>query len=186
VAVAEVPVTAKSEPLIESMPNAGLDEASSTELAALLDAQLKRVAARRRRERVVTLLVFLGLTGGGFGWFVHSPDRVAAFKSALAEIRSAGDIKGMMAKYQVALDKIGSRSDQIDESTLALGIDPASVSPEEDPYMEAETEQFTGEKGAGVAERNKKFQEKFGKLVKSPLMADGAEAAGVTETPAVR
>jgi len=174
--LAEMPVTKPVVPLVESVPNAGLDEATSAELGVLLDAQLKRVAGKRRRDTVVTLLVLLGLTGGGFGWFVHSPNRVEAFHTAIAEIRSIGDIKGLLAKYQVAFDKIGARSDQINESALALGVDPASVSADEDPYMEAETEQFTGEKGAGTADRNQKLQEKFGNFAKAPVSASGGKA----------
>jgi hypothetical protein len=173
VAVAEVTVPApapRGGELVEPMPNAGLDDETSTELGKLLDEQHARVTRRRRREMMVTLLVLFGLTGGGFGWFVSSPARVTAFKSAMTEIRSVGDIKGMLAKYQVALDKIGTRGADIDDASMALGVDPSTVV-DDDPYMEAETEAFTGEVGTGVGARNKKFQEKFGKLVKSPLMA---------------
>ena len=163
------------------MPNAGLDEETSTELGKMLDEQLERVSRRRRRELVVTLLVVVGTVGGGFGWFVSSPARVSAFKAAMSDIRSAGDIKGMMDKYQVALDKVGSRGGDLDEASMAMGVDPSKVV-DEDPYLEAETEAFTGEEGTGVGTRNRKFQEKFGKMVKSPLMggklSDGKAPAG--------
>lgn len=153
--------------LVVPMPNAGLDAASSAELGALLDAQLKRKSRQRKRELIMTLLVVGGLTGGGFGWFVQSPTRVQAFRDAMSEIRSVGDIKGLVAKYQVALDKIASRSAQIDEATVAMGGDPTKGG-DEDPYLEAETEQLTGEKGASSGERHKKLQEQLGKEVKTP------------------
>ncbi len=159
--------------LVEPMPNLGLDEASSVELAALLDSQMKRVSTRRQREMLVTLAVIAGLAGGGFGWFVHSPSRVAAFQSAVLEIRSIGDIKGIMAKYQGALDKVGERSRQIDATSLSMGSDPATVPQGEDRYMEKETEEFTGEKGTGAGAR--KVQERFGAFTKSPGVTDQAE-----------
>lgn len=176
--------TAGRELLVEPMPNAGLDEASSAELGALLESQLKRVAAKRRRELMVTLAVVAGLAGGGFGWFIHSPSRVTAFKSAITEIRSIGDIKGMMAKYQVALDKVAERGKQIDQSSHSIGSDPASVKQDEDLYMEKETQAFTGENGSGTGARNKQLQEKFGKFAKAP--ADSGHAEEPSSSTAIR
>jgi hypothetical protein len=176
IAVAEVPaptpVPSAAPPVadpVEPMPNAGLDEETSAELGQLLDAQLERVSRRRRRELVVTLLLVVGLVGAGIGWFARSPPRVSAFRSALSEIRRVGDIKGMMAKYQVALDKIGTRGKDLDDASLAMGVDPATVK-DDDRGLDAETEAFTGEQRTRVSARNTKLQEKFGKVVKSPVM----------------
>ncbi len=171
VSVAVVPEPAPASAAVEQvkpMPNTGLDKETSTELGKLLDAQLGRVSRRRRRELVVTVLVVVGLAGGSFGWFVSSPSRVSAFHLALSEIRSVGDIKGMRAKYQVALDKVATRSGEIDDASNAMGVDPTTVQ-DDDPYLEAETEAFTGEKGAGTGSRNKILENQFGDVVKVPV-----------------
>jgi hypothetical protein len=139
-------------------------------LGAFLDAQIKRKALQWKRELLMTLLVVGGMTRGGFGWFVQSPTRVQAFRDAMSEIRSVGDINGLVAKYQVALDKIAARSSQIDEATVAMGGDP-TLGGDEDPYFEAETEPLTGEKRASSGERHKKLQQQLGKVVKTPLPA---------------
>lgn len=169
--VVQVPAPPTVAPFVEPMPNAGLDEASSAELGALLDEQIKRKKRQRKRELVVTLLVCFGLTGGGFGWFVQSPARVQALQSAIQEIRSLGDIQGIIAKYQKALDKIAVRSKEVDQASLAMGVDPTTVV-DDDPNFEAETAAFTGEKGNSVGERNRRIQEKFSKVVKAPLPTD--------------
>lgn len=177
------PASQAVAPLVQPMKNAGLDEATSTELGALLDAQYARKAKRRRRELVVTLLVCFGLTGGGYGWFIQSPQRVTALQDALRDIKSVGDIKGLVAKYQVALDRIAARSKQIDEATVSMGGDPTQKNLD-DIYMEAETEAFTGEKGKSVGARNKMIQEKFGKVLKNQLHVDPALAADPKAAPA--
>lgn len=147
-----------------------LDDAASSELGALLDEQIARQARKRRRDSLVAALVFFGLTGGGFGWFVQSPDRVEAFKSAMTEIRSVTDVKGLVAKYQAALDKISARSQQIDQATAAMGIDPSTVD-DKDPNMDAEMKQLMGGEGKTVGERNRALQQAVG---------DRAKAAGGT------
>ena len=178
----QVPASQGVAPLVQPMQNAGLDEAASAELSALLDAQYARKVKKRRRELVMTLVICFGLTGGGYGWFVHSPQRVTALQDALREIKSVGDIKGLVAKYQVALDRIGTRSKQIDQATVSIGGDPTQKNLG-DIYMEAETEAFTGEKGKSIGARNKMIQDKFGKVMKNQLHAEPAVAAD-TKAPA--
>jgi hypothetical protein len=139
-----------------------LDDAASTELAALLDEQLQRQSRKRKMEALVAALVLFGLTGGGFGWFVHSPQRVQAFHEAMREIRSVGDIQSMVAKYQAALDRIAVRGAQIDQATIAMGADPTSTSG--DQYMEAEMKEMMGGEGTTVGQRNKALQKSFGHM----------------------
>jgi hypothetical protein len=138
-----------------------LDDAASTELAALLDEQLKRKSRKRKMEALVTACVLLGLTGGGAAWFVHSPDRVQAFKEAMRDIRSVGDVKSMVAKYQAALDRVAVRSTQIEQATIAMG-GKKSTGDEKDPYLEAEMKQMMGGEGKTVGERNKLVKKNFG------------------------
>lgn len=174
--IMQAPVATKVEPLVEPMPNAGLDAATSAELGALLDAQIRRKARRRRRELVMTLVVCFGLTGGGFAWFVQSPSRVQAWNEAMGDIRSLGDVKGLVAKYQKALDRIATRSQQIDQASVAMGVDPTKVS-NEDPYFSKETAEVMKVEGVDTGARNKKLQDSLGKLVKHSDAAAAASSA---------
>jgi len=155
-----------AQDLVVPMPNAGLDAASSAELAALLDEQHKRKMRRRRREAFLTLLFLFGTAGGGYGWFVQSPQRVQAFNDAIKDIRSAGDIAGIVGKYKKALEKVKVRSEQIDNATVSMGIDPTKDDGK-DPYFEEEMKQMMGGEGKTTGERNRLLKEKFGSMEKT-------------------
>lgn len=152
--------------MVTPMPNAGLDAVSSAELAILLEEQQQRKARRRRRDALVTALFLFGLTGGGYGWFVQSPQRVQAFSDAVKEIRSAGDIAGIVGKYKKALEKVKVRSEQIDSATVSMGFDPTKDNGK-DPYFEEEMKQMMGGDGKTVGERNRLLKEKFGSMEKT-------------------
>lgn len=158
-------VAASTAPL----PNPGLDDAASAELGALLDEQMARQKRRRKRELIGTLIVVFGLTGGGLGWFVQSPTRIQAFREAMADIRSVGDVAAMVAKYQVALDKIAARSQQIDQATEAMG-GSANQDGMKDLNMDAEMQAMMGGEGKGktTGQRNEMLQKAFGKKFKAP------------------
>lgn len=138
-----------------------LDEAATAELGALLDEKIGRQTRKRRREALVTAGVFFGLTGGGLAWFVQSPARVAAFSSAISEIRSASDVKSIVAKYQAALDRLGTHSQKIDEATSALGV-KASAEDAKDPNFNQEMKQMTGGEGKVAGERADALRKSFG------------------------
>lgn len=174
--------------LVKPMENAGLDETAAEELRILLDEQNLRLKRKRRRETVGALAVFLAITGGGFGWFVHSPVRVQAFNDAVRDIRSAGDVMGMVAKYRDALDKIAVRGDQINNATESMGV-TSSLEGVKDIYMDAEMKEMMGSEGKTVGERNRMLQEKFGDGIKGAPKIPGAadlpksSAASLTMTP---
>ncbi len=155
------------------MPNAGLDDATSTELGVLLDEQNARKTRKRRREWLATAAVLLLLGGGGFGWFVHSPERVRAFGEAMHDIRSAGDIAGMVGKYRVALDRIATRSEQIGDATESMGVS-SDQSGEKDVYMDAEMKEMMGGEGKTVGQRNGALQASFSH------MKEGVAATGIS------
>jgi hypothetical protein len=168
--------------LVKPMENAGLDEASSKELGLLLDDQMRRKTRKRRREALITLAVLIGLTGGGFGWFVQSPQRVTAFKEAMQDIRSVGDVAAMVGKYKKALDKIATRSNQIDEATASMGVS-TDLSGEEDKYMDAEMRSMMIGEGKTTGERNRLVSEKLGKVAKSVASAEAQAAMGSVVPP---
>ncbi|MEI7909944.1 MAG: hypothetical protein WCK77_09940 [Verrucomicrobiota bacterium] len=141
--------------------NAGLDAAASAELGALLDEQHKRKRRKRRLEALATLGVFLALTGGGFGWFVHSPERVQAFHEAMRDIHSLGDIQGLVAKYRIALDRVAVHSGQIDGATESMGVS-SHQDGEKDPNFDKEMHTMMGGGGTTSGERSRGLLEKFG------------------------
>ena len=165
VAVSQPAPAAEPEPVIEvpaaPAENAGLSAAASAELGTLLDEQHQRKASKHRRETLATLAVILTLTGGGVGWIVQSPQRLQAMKEAVHDIRSVGDVKSIVAKYQAALDKIGDRSKQIDHATVSMGVS-ANQDDAVDPNMNAEMLALMGGKGKTTGERNQKVQNAFG------------------------
>lgn len=149
------PVTAKA-PTMAGV----LDDAASDELALLLDEQMQRKSRKRKIEALVTALVLLGTVGGASGWFVSSPTRVQAFKEAMRDIRSVGDVKGMVAKYQEHLDRIAARGKQIDQASVGLGVDLAKVD-QSDAYMDAEMKEMRGGEGKTVGQRGKAMNAAF-------------------------
>jgi len=159
---APAPQPAAAVPVIVGQAAASLDNTISAELGAILDAKVAREKRSRRRSLFITLFIFLGLTGGTSAWFVSNPERLAALKTTIADIKSAGDIKGMVAKYQKALDKIAVRGKQIDNATVSMGVDPASAAGMADQGFDKEMREMMGENGGPTtASRNAKLQEKF-------------------------
>jgi hypothetical protein len=162
----------------------GLKAAESEQLGVLLDDQVRRRRRKHRMEALVTALVLFSLAGGGLGWFVQDKDRVQAFQEALRDVRSVGDIKALVASYKLSLDRIATRSNQIDGASMAMGIDPAKCQ-NEDPCMEAEMKQMMGgDGGPTVGSRNKRLMENFGHMAGkngvdiTPEVAASDEAGG--------
>lgn len=176
-ALAPAPV-AVTTAFVQPMENAGLEATAAEELRILLDEQHLRVKRRHRREAIGTLAVFLALIGGGFGWFVHSPKRVQAFRDAMTEIRSVGDITSMAAKYQKALNKIGTRSQDLETATESMGVS-SNQDGMTDVYMDAEMKQMMAGEGKTVGERNQVLQKKFDKV-----KTEGPNATVIPTSPA--
>lgn len=166
VAPAPEPVAVVAEEAPADLPsNAGLDEKTSNELGALLDEQRARLSRKRRRDTLVVLGVMFALGGSGFGWFVQDPQRVQAFKDAIRDVRSIGDVKSMVAKYRESLDRVAVRGKQIEQATDAMGV-VKTAADEKDPYFEAEMKGMMGGKGKTLGERNKAMEDNFGHMQK--------------------
>lgn len=163
-AVAEPVIQAPAAPVV----NAGLDAATSAELGALLDGQHQRKTRKQRREALVTLIVVFALTGGGTAWFVQSPARTQAFREAVRDIRSIGDVTAMAGKYKAALDRIGGHSKEIGQATESMGAS-SNQDGMKDPNMDAEMSAMMGGDGKTTGQRNQLLQQKFGdKARKAP------------------
>ena len=161
VAVSPLVPAPEPEPILKPAANAGLSHTASADLGTLLDEQHQRKTNKHRRETVVTLAVVVALTVGGAGWFVQSPQRLHAMKEAVHDIRSIGDVKSIVAKYQAALDKIGDRSKQIDHATVTMGVS-ANQDDAVDPNMNAEMLSLMGGEGKTTGQRNQIVDNAFG------------------------
>ena len=162
----------------DKQAEASLDGAVNAELAEIMDAKIARNKARRRRSLILACVFFLGAGGAATGWAVSNPERFDALKKTMAEIKSAGDVKGMVAKYQAALDKVGERGKQIDAATTSMGIDPASVDENEDPGFDKEMRAMMGEEGGKTtAARDKILRDKFGDVQKTGSLIKQKEDA---------
>ena len=147
-------------------PAPGLDASASKELGVLLDDQIRRRKRRHRIEALVTAVVFLGSAAGGTLWFVQDGSRVQAFKEAMRDIRSVGDVKSLVAKYQESLDRIAARGRQIDQATAAMGVKPTDGT-EDDPYFDAEMKQMMGKDGGKTfGQRNRALQKNFAHMAR--------------------
>jgi hypothetical protein len=133
--------------------SAGLSESESAELGNLLKEQQQGKTHKLRRDALMTLGVLTILTGNAFCWFVNSPQRVVAFNEAIQNVRSVGDVKSMVTKYQVALDKIAVRSKQIDQATASMGLSPNQHGAK-DSNMDGEMLAMMGGKGKTTGQRN--------------------------------
>jgi|GEM_PF-4912550 len=155
----------------------GSFDSSSDEFSRIID---QRIARRRRNARIsffVTMILLVGFTAGGTGWFISNPDRVTAFKAVLKDLKSVTDVQAMKAKYNEALAKIGSRKGQIDEATTMMGIDPTKQPAHEDAYFDKEMKEMMGEDGGPSAgERNRNFSATADKLMKAGLLKESPPA----------
>lgn len=150
-----------------------LDDAASDELAILLDEQMKRRKRKQRIASITTACALLSIASGSTIWFVQSPDRITALKEALQDIRSVGDVKSIVAKFQASLDKVAVRGKQIEAATAAMGV-TANAADEEDPFFEAEMKDMMGGEGRTVGQRNRQLKDAFSKRAE--------EAGGIEET----
>jgi hypothetical protein len=171
-------------PLVQrdALGDASLDQTINAELAAIMDAKIAKDKRRRRLGFLFTVLFFVGVTGGATGWVLVNPERYAAMKAVLAEIKSVGDIQGIVAKYQKSLDKIAERGKQIDSATVAMGVDPTSVDEHEDPGFDNEMKAMMGEEGGKTsAARDKLLRNKFKSVEETGSLIPNKDEAKETE-----
>lgn len=148
------------------LANVGLDEQSSKELGILLDEQMQRKTRRHRRELIGTLAVLVTVLGGSTGWFVQSPARMTALGSAIHDVRSVGDVAGMVAKYRGALDKIGAHAKDTDLATESMGVS-SNLKGEKDVNMDAEMHSMMIGEGKTTGERNAALTKSVSKMVRT-------------------
>ncbi len=181
-AFAPAPAPAPEQPAddlvsLDNRGQASLETGISAELGAIMDAKIARAKRKRKRSLILMALFFVGGTGGSAAWVAANPERIDAMKKVVAEIKSVGDIQGMVEKYQKALDKIAVRGEQINEATLSMGVDPASAENMADQGFDKEMREMMGEDGGPTtAARNAKLQEKFKHVQEGGSLMGGPEA----------
>ncbi|WP_411827993.1 hypothetical protein [Luteolibacter sp. AS25] len=163
-----------SAEVVEEQATASLDNTINSELAAILDEKVAKEKRSKRRSLMITALIFFGVTGGGSAWFVSNPGRVAALNQTIAEIKSVGDIKGMVTKYQQSLDKVAVRGEQINAATVLMGVEPASVADIENQGFDQEMRTMMGESaGPTTAARDALVRKKFSSVQQSGTLMPG-------------
>jgi hypothetical protein len=130
----------KPEPM--AVVASSMSDAASEELAGLLDDQHRRKSRRRRLETLVTLCVLFGGMAGGWVWFNSDAHRKQALREVLNDIHTLNDARLIAAKYENALDRIATRSRQIDQASATLGADPTQ--PASGGALDSQMKEFSG------------------------------------------
>ena len=147
-------------------PAAPFKDEADPELRAQIEEREVLLKKRHKRQSLaVTLGVFAILGSAGF-WCYQSPKARAEIGSLIPALRqSVDDVKmigSITKKYDEQLEKVAVHGEHINEATRAMGIDPASVSPEGNAEIEAEMAKMMGDEGPTTAERDLALKEKFG------------------------
>jgi hypothetical protein len=181
---ATVPVAAP-EPAaaVEAPAAAPFKDVPDPELRAQIEEREIILKKRQKRKSLAVTLGALAILGSAGLWCHQSPKARAEIGALIPALRqSVDDVKmigSITKKYDEQLEKIAVHGEHINEATRAMGIDPASVSPEGNAEIEAEMEKMMGEEGPTTAERDRALKEKFGVIGKLAGRS-GKPAAGST------
>lgn len=133
------------------------------ELAAMLDERDQVLRKRSGRGKLVANVLLLLLFVGPVTTVAVVPSFRAKFEKLVQHLNEGmSDVKSMANtkdSYDEALKEVAVRGDQIGDATRALGIDPASVSEDDDLEMNAEMRQLMGDDADGFATRRGKLEE---------------------------
>ncbi len=150
--------TEASDPAEKAEAAPAAAEEEDPELRAMLEERDLRLRARSKRRRLVANCVVLLVCGVSAAAFVISPTLRGKLDTLVHHLQGGvKDVKSMAnmaGSYDEALEGVAQRGAHIDDATAALGVDPASVSEDEDPNMQAELDEMMGEGNRTVGERN--------------------------------
>lgn len=168
-AAAPAPVAPAAAAASEA-PAAPFKDEPDPELRAQIEERENLLIKRQKRKSLaVTVGIFAILGSAGF-WCYQSPKARAEIGALIPALRqSVDDVKmigSITKKYDEQLDKIAVHGEHIEEATRAMGIDPASVSPEGNAEIDAEMAKMMGEEGPTTGERDRAIKEKFGVIGK--------------------
>ncbi|MBC8128552.1 MAG: hypothetical protein H8M99_15545 [Gloeobacteraceae cyanobacterium ES-bin-144] len=162
------------------------------DLAALLDEQSVRLRKRRRRANWVILAIFGGLMAYGSVWYSASAANQQTLAELLLNIRQSGkdfkmigSVLGIKSQYDKALDKIGTRKDDVQKAAASMGVDPSKY---KEDGMDAEMRDMQGGDGPTVNDRNKLLQNTLGKFAEAKANGEkqNLEANNATKDAAAK
>lgn len=143
------------------------------DLSQLLDEQVARLVKKRRQANWVIFAFFGLMMGSASAWYASSEgnrrmvaDLIMDIKASGKDFKLIGSATGMASQYDKALEKIGTRSQDVDQATTSLGIDPTKVT---EDGMETEMKDMMGGKGKTSGERNRLLQQKLGGFAKAQV-----------------
>lgn len=153
------------------------------ELRAMIENRDVRIAKSIKRRSLALTMSVLAMLGGGGWWYSVSPTAQASVAKLIPALRqSVDDVKmigSMTSQYDDSLEQISVHGGRIDDATAALGIDPTSVSDEENMELENEMREMMGDGAVTVGDRNKALQDKFGVVGKLMGKKEGQETSNV-------
>ncbi len=153
-----------SEVLLDEKAVASLDGGLNAELEAILDKKIAKERAKRRRDRLMVMVLLIGMVGGSAGWLVANPDKMEAIQKVISEIGKASDPNAVANEYKKSLEKVAVRGDQLGDATSMIG---GKAGEGEDPGMSKEMKQVAGDDaGLSPDERQKQLKEKFDSMPK--------------------
>lgn len=148
------------------------------ELAAMLDEREAKLKGRGKRVRLVANLILLFLIVAPVTTVAVNPTLRGKFEvlvqrlgEGVDDVKSIGSTK---ESFDKALEQVAVHNDHINNATAMLGVDPNSVTEDDDLEMTAEMHQFMG-KDADQFQTRKANLSKMGFLAKQVADATGIE-----------
>ncbi|MEO7098270.1 MAG: hypothetical protein ABI162_02830 [Luteolibacter sp.] len=142
------------------------DHQTDPELGALIEERDARMKKKHSRQLLYANLTILGILASGGLWYACSTKAQTAVKSLIPAIRQSGNdfkmLGSILGQFDQSLQKVATRSSQIDEASRSIGADPNAAGAKDDPQMEGEMNQLTGGEGGTTAARDRALKEKFG------------------------
>lgn len=184
-AVAEPVPAAAAAPAAPAAPAPAFKDEPDPELRAQIEDREALLQKRQQRKSLAVTFGLLALFAAGGTFCYTSPKARAEIGALIPALRQTVDdvkmVGSITKKYDEQLEKISVRGDQIADATRAMGIDPDSVSPEDNAELDAEMAKMMGEDGPTTGQRDKALQEKFGFIGK---LAGEKQKAASPETAA--
>lgn len=182
VEAAEAPVEEKAERAApaEPKPEAKVEQhhtEQDQELAAMLEERDSRLTRKKGRVKLVANVALLALFVTPVTVVAVNPELRGKFETFVHHLgEGVNDVKTMAntkESFDEALKEVAVRGDHINSATEMLGVDPNSVSEDDDLNMTAELRELMGDEADGFAVRK-------GKLAAMGTVAKGL--SGMEET----
>lgn len=180
-AAAEEPVAVAEEKPVTQSTGSSVPQhhtEQDADLAAMLEEREQKLNNRRKRVRVVANVMLLLLVVTPVTVVAVNPELRGKFEvfvqhlgEGVNDVKSIGSTK---ENFDKALEKVAVRGDHINNATVMMGVDPNSVSEDDDLEMTAEMTAFMGEEADGFQTRKANLN-KMGFFAKKVASATGMD-----------